>query len=577
MYFYKKTKCCICSKDLKALKLRKSYRCKMCHQDVCKNCSENRVKLFAKPNDFVKDFNQPQRVCDNCFQDYSYYQTMICENGIRWNSRSKMQQKWIGEQERKIKMQRTISERDKEIIDKAVMTGRSDELQFNYSLREFISQCQEGYDQSYIRESIIKVLQLFVSHYPIIGYCQGINQIAIILLCVSDEEGAFHIMNHIFKSIIPPRFYSNSSGAIWIGNQAELYFLKSLLKSMNLINYDQMINFLDISGPQMLLTLMLQVLNTSSLFVTWEEMFKKNSYIPIDQAIILSLVKTTANNLDFTKQGLIDEIGKIIKYSDLLQLFSKESTYFKSFERQEEIEQYYSQISRSWINDDKQIIFRLKKITNFDTEEILLIQNEFKKYCIENRNVSINLQERQSYNSFYALSDNDHCIYQSNLHVQQSKLQKYGINKEAFLKLMESFHQNYTKYKLLDKYKYELVFQLFDENKSELLDFREFLTCLSVLLRGSFEQKLKMFFTAHTESCLKDEEFKTLLSIIIPLDLQQQEEYQQFLNRIHMSQYSYYDMLKVLQDEFVLNNEYKRERSQTSIIIVQCFSQIKNN
>lgn len=43
------------------------------------------------------------------------------------------------------------------------------------------------------------------------------NYIATFLLCISDEEGAFHIMNHLFTSIIPPRFYSNSSGAALIG------------------------------------------------------------------------------------------------------------------------------------------------------------------------------------------------------------------------------------------------------------------------------------------------------------------------------------------------------------------------
>ncbi|CAD8083092.1 unnamed protein product [Paramecium sonneborni] len=578
MNFFQKSKCCVCAKDLLALKLRKSYRCKMCHQDVCTYCSESRVKLYAKPNDFVKDFNSPQRVCDNCFRDYSYYQNIITEFSLKWNTRSSFQSKWIGKSERKIKMQIAITENDKEIIDKDVITGRSDACLFNYSLREFISQCQEGYDQSYIRESIIKVLQLFVTHYPVIGYCQGMNQIATILLCVSDEEGAFHIMNHIFKSIIPPRFYSNSSGATLIGYQAELYFLKSQLKSINLVNYDQVLNFIDISGPQMLLTLMLQVLNTSSLFITWGEMFKKNSFIPIDQAIIYSLVQT-AKNLDLTKQGLIEEIGKIIKYSDLSQLFSKESAYFTSFERQVQIEQYYSQTSRSWVNDEKLVLFRLKKITNFDTEEILQIQNEFKKYCMESRSVSISRKERQSFKQSAQLTDSsdDDGAYIQNLQIQQVKLQKYGINKEAFLDLMEQFHLHYTRYQILDRYKYELVFNLFDENKSELLDFREFLTCLSVLLRGSFEQKLKMFFTAHTGSSLRADEFKTLLSIIIPEDLQQSEEYQIFLNRIHQSQYTYQDMLKVSQDPFVQDNEYKRERSQTSVMIAQSLNKITNS
>ncbi|CAD8077086.1 unnamed protein product [Paramecium primaurelia] len=584
MIFFQRSKCCVCGKDLQAFQEKAiDVKCvtKMFVQIVVRivlKYTQLEYQLYAKPNDFVKDFNLLQRVCDNCYRDYSYYQKQIQEYGLKWNTRSLLQSKWIGKQERKIKMQISISESDKEIIDKDVITGRSEAFLFNYSLREFITQCQEGYDQSYIRESIIKVLQLFVTHYPIIGYCQGMNQIATILLCVSDEEGAFHIMNHIFKSIIPPRFYSNSQGATLIGYQAELYFLKTLLKSLNLQNFDQLSNFLDVSGPQMLLTLMLQVVNTSSLFIIWGEMFKKNSFIPIDQAIILTLVQAS-KTFDLTKQGIIEEIGKNIKYSDLSQLFNKESAYFTQFERQVQIEQYYSQTSRSWVNNEKLILFRLKKITNFDTEEILQIQNEFKKYCMESRSVSINRQERQSIKQSAQLTDSsdDDSDYLQSLQIQQVKLQKYGINKEAFLDLMEQFHQHYTKYQILDRHKYELVFNLFDENKTELLDFREFLICLSILLRGSFEQKLKMFFTAHTGSSLRDQEFQTLLSIIIPQELQQQQEYQTFLNRIYKHQYTYQDMLQVSQDPFVSENEWKRERSQTSIFIAQSLNHIKNN
>ncbi|CAD8171208.1 unnamed protein product [Paramecium pentaurelia] len=532
--------------------------------------------LYAKPNDFVKDFKLPQRVCDNCFQDYQYQQQLIQEYGLKWNTRSLLQSKWIGKQDRKIKMEISISENDKEMIAKDVLTGRSEAFLFNYSLREFITQCQEGYDQTYIRESINKVLQLFVTHYPIIGYCQGMNYIATIFLCISDEEGAFQIMNHIFKSIIPSRFYSNSQGATLIGYQAEIYFLKTILKTLNQQKFEQLSNFLDISGPQMLLTLMLQVLNTSSLFIIWEEMFKRQSFIPIDQAIILTLFQAT-KYYDLNQQGLIEEIGKIIKYQDLTQLFTKEDAYFTQFERQVQIEQYYSQTSRSWVNDDKLILFRLKKITNFDTEEILQIQKEFKKYCIESQNLSNNKKEQNSIKQINNFSDNVDDINMENLQIKQVKSQKYGITKEAFINLMEQFHQHYTKYQILDRHKYELVFSLFDENKSELLDFREFLTCLSVLLRGSFQQKIKMFFTAHTGSNLKAQEFQTLLSIIIPLDLQQKEDYQQFLDRIQMPQYTYQDMLLVSQDPFVLENEYQRDRSQTSIMIAQSLNQIKNN
>lgn len=61
------------------------------------------------------------------------------------------------------------------------------------------------------------------------------------------------------------------------------------------------------------------------------------------------------------------------------------------------------------------------------------------------------------------------------------------------------FHQNYvnTSEKTMldyDKNQYELIFDIFDDNSSGLLDFREFLSCLSVLMRGTFAQKLDLFY-----------------------------------------------------------------------------------
>lgn len=63
--------------------------------------------------------------------------------------------------------------------------------------------------------------------------------------------------------------------------------------------------------------------------------------------------------------------------------------------------------------------------------------------------------------------------------------------KESFLSLMMAFHCNYrnTKERTMidfDAKTYEEIFDIFDEHHSGLLDFREFLTCFSVLLRGSF-------------------------------------------------------------------------------------------
>lgn len=57
-YFIKRSTCVACTIDLNAMyihiiifrKLRKIYRCKKCHQDVCANCSTNRIWVYYKLN-----------------------------------------------------------------------------------------------------------------------------------------------------------------------------------------------------------------------------------------------------------------------------------------------------------------------------------------------------------------------------------------------------------------------------------------------------------------------------------------------------------------------------------------------
>jgi Ca2+-binding EF-hand superfamily protein len=78
---------------------------------------------------------------------------------------------------------------------------------------------------------------------------------------------------------------------------------------------------------------------------------------------------------------------------------------------------------------------------------------------------------------------------------------KYGITKSSFVSLMKSFHENYqnaAEKTIIDfqPERYEQIFEMFDDTHCGSLDFREFLTCFSVLLRGTFSKKLELFFTA---------------------------------------------------------------------------------
>ncbi|CAD8092743.1 unnamed protein product [Paramecium sonneborni] len=265
-------------------------------------------QLYAIPNKMVQDFEKPQRVCDYCYRDYLYYQCLIKEQRIQWNTKSLLLCKFLGEQKRIIKIQQPLELSEKQNIEKDILNGRSDSHLLNYSIREFVTQCQQGLKIEQIRNSIMRVLELFVANNPTIGYCQGMNLIAIICLCLADEEGAFHIMDQLFSTIVPQRFYSSSSGAYLIGYYAEVYFLQEIIQINKFKDWQILMQFIELQGPSLLLTLMIQVLNISSLLVTWIQMFQIQSFIPIDKALLYTLQTATLKNIDLMVQFILNNI-----------------------------------------------------------------------------------------------------------------------------------------------------------------------------------------------------------------------------------------------------------------------------
>lgn len=143
-----------------------------------------------------------------------------------------------------------------------------------------------GIPKNEIRQSICRVLKLMVAHNPYIGYCQGMNYIAVFLLCIADEEGAYHLMAHLFDCIIPPRFYSSSSGAALIGLQAEQHFLIQTVKGKEDKHAEKLSKFLEIHAPQLLLTLLISSVKASCLLVIWEEMLKHDKFSVIGNAVM---------------------------------------------------------------------------------------------------------------------------------------------------------------------------------------------------------------------------------------------------------------------------------------------------
>lgn len=59
------------------------------------------------------------------------------------------------------------------------------------------------------------------------------------------------------------------------------------------------------------------------------------------------------------------------------------------------------------------------------------------------------------------------------------------------------------------------LFDLYDEDLSGYLDFRELISCLSVVVKGTFEEKLRMIFDIYdvdASGYLSNDEITTMLN-----------------------------------------------------------------
>jgi Ca2+-binding EF-hand superfamily protein len=154
------------------------------------------------------------------------------------------------------------------------------------------------------------------------------------------------------------------------------------------------------------------------------------------------------------------------------------------------------------------VVKKLENISNFSKDEIEELQIRFNTLLKELRTVRPNekISRRRP-------------TVQLPKHLQ-SKMNDYqgsmtiGISKEEFLKILSEISPSLAQ-------RGEEIFIKFDEDASGYLDFRELTIAMSVLSKGTFEDKLRIFFDAYdTEHCgyLGTAELNTLIEqILLPL------------------------------------------------------------
>lgn len=120
-----------------------------------------------------------------------------------------------------------------------------------------------------------------------------------------------------------------------------------------------------------------------------------------------------------------------------------------------------------------------------------------------------------------------------------------GITKNDFLVIMS----------LMDKKKVELhtedierIFDIFDDDQSGTLDFREFLCCMSLLMRGNVQEKIEMCFNLFDKESkgylINEEAIKMIQSLIKSLGLTINKEIENFEEKMEIFKNILLDSIK---------------------------------
>ena len=136
--------------------------------------------------------------------------------------------------------------------------------------------------------------------------------------------------------------------------------------------------------------------------------------------------------------------------------------------------------AKQWRDNAQHVLREIERASHFTREEIRLFQGAFNQLLKD----KVRRSERRqlAYRGFSHQS----VKVPVGLDIP-SEEPELGIAKEEFLTLVERFCPN------LEEFTGEL-FDRYDEDKSGYLDFRELMVCMSLLSKGSFEEKLRVCY-----------------------------------------------------------------------------------
>jgi len=390
---------------------------------------------------------------------------------------------------------------DYAVIMRDVDEGRTDLEVWNFSMRSFLFKLQSMRKVSILeaRENMKHVLEALLVKYPQIGYCQGMNYIIGFLLCFANEEQTFELFSDLVDRVLPSRFFQKSEkGTGLLGVLTERHVLKRLLQDADLFKNAEDLqkanDFLDLKAPQWLLSLLVNILDFEGTFCVFNLLFEWGFFSQVEKTVLL-IIKWKFE--EFCSYGndstrITDSITRDINISVLQGMND-----IPVDERMRAISymEYMKEFAEKWNQTDKLTHRQLEKITYFSKEEIQVLQKEF-LFLVEDRVKHHSKKPKKTGKNVLMNMESSPEIgfenYNENTEKKNDKTIK-GITKNDFSVILSLMNKRESE--ILTNDDLDRIFDAFDDDKSGTLDFREFLCCMSLLIKGNINEKLEMCFS----------------------------------------------------------------------------------
>lgn len=360
------------------------------------------------------------------------------------------------------------SQVDYDQVSKDIMLNRTCANVFDDpDMQQFIA----GFDAEALKEELMRVLKAFCYRNPQIGYCQGMNFVALLLVTVMNEEQAFWTFCTAVEDLRLRDYYSPMPAPL-NGFQTDHAVLAALVvhvfpRVVQAIGADQLSGAVALVAADWLLSMFITRATFRTVLVVLDGFFhhyNPNGRVGADFALFRAALvvfgecerqlTTTDDLLGLVRSAVSKVTPATMAYGMLQKRFEFSYDFIESLRAQAR-----NQIAQRF-NVGGATFTQLARHTRFNKDQLRQLQQAFRAVAAEDQ---------------------------------------HGITREQFMQLLASAQTDQksqfgTSAVKLSKNAVDRMFSMFDKDNSGLVDFKELASCLAVLIHGSMQERLRLCF-----------------------------------------------------------------------------------